>query len=173
MPRPIRPDLHPTIWVRDTSSERRRAREAVGSAPDLEVSVYQKRRIAPYVRYFGGFHNWIRFLRAEGETIDHEVLNCMVGHLRFPVTRAQGPADQNGLVPHTVFLPGCRVERTQQQIADELRCSVERVRLAIKKFELCGVIVNSGRGWYEFDANFFWIGADDIRVAYARVQFRT
>lgn len=168
MPRPVRPDLHPTIWIPDTADAQRRAREAVGSR--YNVSVYEPNRTVPYIRWFAALDSWIRFLRSEGETIDHEVLHCMVGHLRFADARSHGRANEDGFVPHILYVPGCRIERTQQEIADELGCSVERVRLAMKKLRLCGIIVNSGKGWYEFDAGYVWKGGEDIRLAYAPVQ---
>lgn len=168
MPRPIRPDLRPIILIPDTSDAQRRARNVV--SPRLGVSVYQLGTTAPYIRWHASFYDWINFLRSEGETIDHEILNYMVGRVSFADARSQGPANDNGLVPHILFMPGCRVELTQQEIANELGCSTERVRLAIKQLEICGVIVNSGKGWYEFDANHVWKGKEDIRQAYIPVQ---
>lgn len=168
MPRPIRPDLRPTIWVPDTREAQQRARQAVGAR--YGVSVYEPGRTIPYVRRFDALPNWIRFLRSEGETIDHEVLNCMTGHLSFADARAQGFPNEAGMTPHILFESGCRATITQRDIADELGCSEERVRLAIKQLRRCDVIVNAGKGWYEFDATFFWKGAEAIRIAYVPVQ---
>lgn len=168
MPRRPRPDLHPTIWVPDTADAQRRARDAVGSR--FGVSVHERGRTVPYTRYIDAFHDWVRFLRSEGETIDHEVLNCMTGHLSFADARAQGSANEEGVILHILFMPGCRATITQRGIADELGCSEERVRLAIKQLKRCEIIVNTGKGWYEFDATFFWKGAESIRLAYVPVQ---
>lgn len=168
MSRKIRPDLRPTIWVPDTTDAQRRARQAVGAR--YGVSVFEPGRTIPYARCFDALHGWIRFLRSEGETIDHEILTCMSGHLRFADARPQAPANEEGMIPYILFMPVCRVEKTQRNIADELGCSEERVRLAIKQLRRCGIIVNAGKGWYEFDATFFWKGIESIRLAYAPLQ---
>lgn len=168
MPRPIRPDLHPIILIPDTSDAQRRAREVVGSR--LSVSVYEPGNTAPYIRGHASFYDWINFLRSEGEAIDHEILNYMVGRLPFANARSQGPANGKGLIPHILYMPGCRVEITQQEIADAVRCSEERVRLAIKQLKRCEIIVNTGKGWYEFDATFLWKGSEAVRLAYIPVQ---
>lgn len=168
MPRPQRPDLHPTIWIPDTSEQQRRAEEVVG--PNFGATVYPRGRISPYVQMHDNFYEWIEFLRSEGETIDHEVLNYMIGHLNFADARRIGEIDERGLVPYRMQLPGCRVNLRQKEIAVGMNCSEERVRTAIKRMRRCEIIVNQGQGWYEFDAILFWKGKPTLRLAYIQVQ---
>ena len=94
----------------------------------------------------------------------------MLGQLQFADARPIGDADDRGLIPHRMHVPGCRVQLRQKEIAEQLGCSEERVRLAIKQMRICGIIVNDGHGWYEFDATFFWKGKEQFRLAYLSIQ---
>lgn len=168
MPRPLRPDLRPVILMPDISEQQHRARSVVDSR--YNVAVYESGDHAPFVKRYDAFDHWIRFLRGEGETVDHEIINCMLGRLAFADAREAGPPREDGLIPYTLFVPGCRVQMRQRDIADELGCSTERVRLAIKRLKICEIIVTSGNGWYEFDAHYFWKGNEQMRRAYLPIQ---
>lgn len=170
MPRPIRPDLRPTILLPDMRTPRSRAMAAVGS--NVGVSVYPKGQIRPHHKTYTSFHDHLDVLREWDVRIDHEVLTRMLAYLDFADARAIGEPNENGLVPHIVHVPGCRIALTQQKIAEKIGCSEERVRKAIKIFKETYIIMNSGNGWYDFSADFFWKGKEEIRIPYKTYQER-
>jgi hypothetical protein len=163
MPRPQRTDLHPTIYLEDISEQQKLARQAVGQ--DYRVKVFKAGQHKPYIRRYAEFDEWLKFLRNEGEKIDHEVLDCMLGHLEFADARKQTDCADEILIPYTLFMPGCRVKLKQEDIAREIGCSVEKVRIAIKQMKKCLIIVNCGKGWYDLNPDFFWKGEEVVRVA--------
>lgn len=171
MPRQQRTDLQPIIYLPDTGEASRRANEAVGGG--FRAFVYPDGgRGIRFRKHYDSFDAWINFLRGEGETIDHEVMDFMLAHLSFADARPRPDEqpDEAGRIPYTLFKPGCRVEMTQEEIAKGLGCSSEKVRVAIKQMKSCFIIVNWGKGWYEFDAGFVWMGNEQVRLAYQNVQ---
>lgn len=147
---------------------RRRAQEAVGSR--VGVSVFPKGQIAPHHKTYASFGEHLNVLNDWDVRPDHEVLSYMLSYLDFADARANGEPNENGLIPHTVFIPGCRVNITQKLLAKRMRCSEERIRRAIKLFKETYIIINSGNGWYDFSADFFWKGKEEIRLPYKRYQ---
>lgn len=170
MPRPQRKDLEPSIYMKDFSAITSKAKEAVREHP-VSVSVHQRGRPIYYMRSYAAYEAWLDFLRGEEEKIDFEILTYMSNNIDLADTRLENlPPNDDGLSLYRLVRVGCRVRVKQSEIADALSCSVERVRLAIKQLKRCMIIVNSGNGWYEFDANFFWKGAESARVAYLDFQ---
>ncbi len=71
---------------------------------------------------------------------------------------------------YTLRTVGCRVYLTQDEIAQRYGRSRQHVIEHIKKMKLHGLIVNQGRGWYEFNAYLCWRGDFQIQKAYRERQ---
>lgn len=169
MPRPQRPDRQPTIYMRDVSTSTQLARQAVED--DLEVIVHERGEPQYYYRTYNKFHYLLRALREYRENINFSVLFVLIENIEMASVRPMdAPPDANGRSPFRLVQPGCRANLRQRDIADELKCSIETVRTAIKKLRECEIIVNWGHGWFELDADFFWKGSEAVRRAYTTVQ---
>ena len=171
MPRQARPDLQPIIYMRDVSTSKRLAQQVIET--DLHVNVYVQRNGIYYYRVYSKFSDWISYLKEEGyyRGLPYEVLYFLLNNMEMARTRpADLPYNSIGEAPFRVIAPGCRVNMTQEEISNGLECSMEKVRTAIKSLREFMIIVNSGHGWYELDAEFFWKGSEDIRNGYISIQ---
>lgn len=170
MPRPVRQDLHPTIYMRDTSTSKRLAERVVED--DLGVSVFVKRSTEYYYYTYKEFIDLqLAFIEFEEKSVPYDVLFFLLGNMEIAdARRLDLPYNEHGEAPFRVVTPGCRVLLTQEEISDRLNCSQEKVRQAIKKLKELFIIVNSGNGWYELNAQLFWRGPEAFRQAYILVQ---
>jgi len=157
--------------MRDVSASSRRAREAIEEG--LEVTVYERHARVYYHRTYAPFYRHIDAIRITDVKFNWNVLMVICKYLEIAEIRPiDASADIGGRYPFRLIQPGCRAYLTHTQIADELGCSTETVREAIKRFREAEIIVNWGPGWLELDAEFFWKGNEGVRIAYSQIQRR-
>lgn len=177
MPRPVRPDLEPEIFLRDTAEQQRRASSVIDQQ-QYQAIVYDRsnpigrdRRL--YI--FDRIETRLSECRAMGVGIDEGFLFLMMRHIDLTAIREQRdengePIRRDGLVLHGLTRVGCRVRMTQADLGCLYGKGREFANQQIGKLKDWYFIVNHGRGWYEFAADLCWRGDLGICAAYRVVQ---
>lgn len=176
MPRPPRPDLVPEIRLPDVREAERRASDAAGNA--YRTKVFRRDQPATndgYVQIYQALYLRLAEIReTRPGYIDEGLLLAMMQDCDFasaePKMHHCEPFIKDGEIVHRLFKIGCRVRKTQQQIADDYPCSRQHVNEQVRRMKEVGLIVNQGRGWYEFSALYVWCGPPQLQRAYLRVQ---
>jgi hypothetical protein len=176
MPRSRRPDLTPEILLPDVRQQERQANEAIGNQHRAKVRPVDYRPISDgWTTIFDRTHEHLDFVRRNGVRIDHGLVFLMMRRLAkaqsSPVMDNAGePLVRERCIVHTLRRVGCRVYKTQNELATMYGCSRQKVNAQIKMMRKHGLIVNQGNGWYEFDANLCWRGDFRIQKAYREQQ---
>ena len=174
MPRRQRDDLEPIIFLEDNQKAQAAASESAGE--DFNCVLYRKN---------GPYHDDIKIERSllqtlseiddDGKRVDRNVFLAMLEYI--PLARDAAPLDDSVTSPSGHFARrlakvGCRAEVTQEQIAQVIGKNREHVGKMIKLMEERGIILNRGKGWYEFDCYYVWRGRQELRDAYLPIQQR-
>jgi hypothetical protein len=177
MPRQPRDDFEPRILLPDTSAEQRLARDAIDDVR-YNTLVYDKTQ--PIGRegrmtIFDAFNDRLQELRDMGIKLEEGLLNFMIQQCVLADSRiardSHGNAIAKGeLFEHRLVSVGCRMHMTQVQIANQYGLDRTTVGKHIKMYRDWYFIVNSGQGWYEFDAALCWRGDIARCAAYREVQ---
>lgn len=174
MPRRLRPDLHPVIEMPDSDEANAAARRVVGPAFGAGAWVPDSQQDRWYV-VKDELGRRLADLRELKVKINYELLMYLmnnVTHARFEnVTDEDGNVVMNGQLK-TVRLRhvGCRVHKTQHEIADDLKMDVATVNKHVAVLRDWCFITNWGHGWIELSADLVWRGKQDLGRAYANHQ---
>lgn len=175
MSRQERPDLRPTVFLPDTGSDQQIVNEVLGQNRRARVRVTGQ-RFERFITVYEAMDQRLDDIRrTTNPPLDEKVLNVMLSRCAQARTTMltgvrQPPDTPIDQVAHRFQSVGCRVHMTQKQIADIAYCSRDHVSRQIQILREHGIIVNWGRGWYEFDALFVWRGDYELRNAYLDVQ---
>jgi hypothetical protein len=177
MPRQPRNDLEPRVFLRDTSEQTGLARDAI-DGDNFQVLVFDRAQSIGRERRVYIFHALNRVLtqyRNQGIKLDEGLLsfmmhNCELVDIRVETDAQRNPIREGGSVLYRLVRVGCRLYMTQQEVADQYMVSRDKVIKQIALYRECYLILNSGQGWYEFDASLCWSGNLGICAAYQVVQ---
>lgn len=177
MPRRPRPDLVPEVWIADTSASQRKVNSvlSVGERAKVRRNTATYSEDNKYHVTYDAFGRRMSELCRQGANINWSIILTIASKCEFatsvPVTQKDGtPVTRLGLAQHRMMSVGCRTHIKQDDIASELGLSRTYVCEQIGELKKHGLIVNSGKGWYELDARHFWRGDPDLRNAYVVYQ---
>jgi hypothetical protein len=118
----------------------------------------------------------LTFAWENGLPIDEAVLAALMRRLQWPKTWPcshlnEPPVRADGYTYVIVDPPGCRIYfASQEELAKEVRCSTSKLKAQIRLMWELEIILASGHGWIEFDAQLAWKGELLLREAYIDFQ---
>ncbi len=176
MPRRQRHDLRPEILLPDVRQQERQANRAID---DLHLAKVRRRGEHPvtdgWTNIFDRTIEILRSIRCKETSVDlglalFMMLNCSKA-IVAPITDEHNePVTRDGCIVYRLLSVGCRINMTQEEIAERYAFTRTHVNRQIMLMKKHGLIVNQGRGWYEFDANLCWRGDFKIQKAYREIQ---
>ena len=178
MPRTSRDDLEPEILLPDTLEQQRLAAGAIDDT-QYGVQVYPRHQSIgrePRMYIFNNRLNVrLRECREYNNKVNEGLLLFMMLHCDLADVREK--RDKNGVlvivdgsIVNRLVRVGCRIHMTQVKIADQYGVTRPYVNRQISILKDWYFIVNSGNGWYEFDASLCWCGNLTYCAAYREVQ---
>ena len=177
MPRRPRPDIEPEILLPDRREQVRTANEALDS--EYYVNKVRRRGELPikdkWIVVMDELQRRLDDCRELGVGLDEALLLYMMQNCDKAATTPKlddngHPIVVNGCQVVVLRRVGCRVRKTQDEIARALGCSRQYVNAQIAKLKEWHFIVNWGKGWYELAASLCWRGDLDVCGAYAEQQ---
>lgn len=185
MPRKPRPDLEPECVIRDLAPIEKEAKKAA-AAFDVNIRAYEKApsSYGSFCFLYEGFYKAIDLILAGKKKLpkgapDFEFafrLTGLVDLARFSQLKDMKQPAPAGCIWIKMLAVGSRVTMTHEAIASRLGYSRPFVTEHIQRLKDCGIIVNWGNGWVEFDARLLWRGNTQLRNAYVDVfqwQYQT
>lgn len=166
----------PDIFMRDARQAKRLARDQAGEGfrgtaydADLRYPLHARVMMHELQRRLMNGRDILKGVPA------CDVLFSIISRLEMaevdPMNEMEaGNLDRNGRLRHALLRCGCRVDVTNQELADEIGKSKASIERAIRSLKEAEIIINWGRGWLEVDARLIWCGDEAIRQAYAAVQ---
>jgi len=172
-----RSDYQPKILLPDKREALLRANRDVGNG--YTVSRVRRDGEQPIKDGFTPIMNakqrWLRPIKRNGGKLDEGLVafmmeSCATAYAA-PVLNRDGEQEiEDGFLVYRLTRVGCRIYKTQDQIAREYICSRQHVNKQIGMMKGHGLIVNKGHGWYEFAAILCWRGNLDYQRAYRDQQ---
>lgn len=177
MPRRIRPDLEPEISLPDTGEQQHLASSVIDQE-NYNAIVYAKNSSIgrePRMYIFNTLEERLQDCRGHKEGIDEGLLFMMINLCDLVDKRLQrdsngDPIIKDDQIVHRLVRVGCRARITQEELSQRYGTSRQYVNEQIKKFKENYLIVNQGKGWYEFDARLCWRGDLGTCDAYRQIQ---
>lgn len=180
-------DKEPEIWLEDQSEACRELARTLGWKRPIRKIIFGDDFSAFIPTSYIAKHRWrlIRarkrqevLLRKQGEeylALNVMLMCFMMDHCVRADSRKNSKESVNGMFRSRLIKVGCRIEKTQDEIADMFKaispdCTREWVNKQINLMHDLGIIVSKGRGWCEFDVELCWNGAIDHWLAYREVQ---
>lgn len=181
MPRKPHPDLEPIVWV-DEKLMSERMKYSAYSNKRFGVFIYQKKSYREhYKTIYAHLENHLKEVRQKrhdlGLTpIDEGLMYSMMmqcqhaDHKPEYDKKKKNVVTENNMCALRLKSVGCRIVKTQEEIAEQFCCSVDKVGDHIGYMREEGIIVNWSKGWNEFDARYVWNGDSALRDAYIKCQ---
>jgi hypothetical protein len=176
MPRPIRHDLKPEIWLDDNSEDETAAQKYVRKGRRVRVYNDDKKRLAYISKFLHLDPEFLDDLRHElGPDSKYFDGNLVLKLLTFVSRSKIEPVRdkdhqivvRDGKQRWRLEVLGCRaLFGTQEHLASLLERHRDHVVQQIKLLRRALIITNSGRGFIDFNADLVWKGSHDHQLAF-------